>query len=99
MRVSLATHGGLAATIVRRLPPRVLDTDQLPDAEARELRRLVDAASADPGGGYPASHARDAMTYTITVVDGAQSATLTSADTSMSPAFGALLTWVQHRLG
>lgn len=98
MRVSLATHGGMAAPIIRRLSPRVLDTDKLPDAAARELRRLVAAASADPGGAHPASHARDAMTYTITVDDGPHSATLTSSDTSMSQAFDALLTWIQRHL-
>ncbi|WP_436532462.1 protealysin inhibitor emfourin [Actinoplanes sp. HUAS TT8] len=99
MRVSLATHGGLAASIVRRLPARVLDTDQLPDADARELRRLVAAAAADPGGARPASPARDAMTYTITVHDGPDATTLTSSDTSMSAAFDALLTWIQRRDG
>ncbi|MFI1991736.1 protealysin inhibitor emfourin [Actinoplanes sp. NPDC020271] len=97
MRVSLTTHGGLAAPIVRRLPPRVLDTDRLPDTDARELRRLVAAATENPGGARPGSRARDVMTYTITVDDGPHSVTLTSADTSMSPAFGALLTWVERR--
>jgi hypothetical protein len=96
MRVSLTTRGGLAAPIVRRLPPRVLDTDQLPDADARELRRLVAAATADPGGAHPAPAARDAVTYTITVDDDSRSTTLTSADTSMSRAFGDLLTWVER---
>ncbi|GLW31217.1 protealysin inhibitor emfourin [Actinoplanes regularis] len=99
MRVSLATHGGLAAPIIRRLPPRVLDTDQLPGDAARELRRLVAAAAADPGAARPAPHARDAMTYTITVDDSPDSTTLTGSDTGMSPAFGALLTWIESHLG
>lgn len=97
MRVSLATRGGMAAPIIRRLPPLVVDTDQLPDPAARELRRLAAAAAADPGTPHPASPARDAMTYTITIDDGPHSSTLTSADTSMSPAFSALLDWIQAR--
>ncbi|GIF04783.1 protealysin inhibitor emfourin [Actinoplanes siamensis] len=99
MRLSLATRGGMAAPIARRLPPQVLDTDRLPDDAVRELRRLVAAASADPGGAHPAPPARDAMTYTITVDDGPRSATLVSSDTSMSPAFAALLDHVQRHLG
>ncbi|BCY11145.1 protealysin inhibitor emfourin [Actinoplanes sp. L3-i22] len=99
MRVSLATHGGLAAPIVRRLPARVLDADRLPDDDARELRRLLAAAAADPGGVHPARSARDVMTYTVTVEDGPHSTTLTSSDTAMSAAFATLLSWLQPRLG
>ena len=36
------------------------------------------------------------MSYTITVDDGAHSATLTGSDTAMSPAFGALLSWIER---
>jgi len=96
MRVSLATHGGQAAAINLRLPPRVLDADSLPPETARELRRLVAAASAESGGTRRAGPARDAMSYTITVDDGARSATLTGSDTAMSPAFGALLSWIER---
>jgi len=94
MRVALVTHGGLAATI--RLPPRVLDTDSLPPEEAGELSRLVAAASAEGGGNTPSGSARDAMGYTITVDDDAGSTTLTGSDTAMSPAFGALVTWIER---
>jgi hypothetical protein len=98
MRVSLATHGGLAAPITRRLPARVLDADRLPDDAVRELRRLVTAATTDPGGVHPARSAGDAMTYTITVDDGPHSTTLTSSDTAMSQAFATLLDRVQQHL-
>ena len=96
MRVSLATHGGMAAPIIRRLPPHVLDTEQLPADDARELLRLIAAATADPGGTPPPSRARDAMSYTVTVGDAPHSTTLTGADTTMSPAFGALVDWMQN---
>jgi len=96
MRVSLATHGGMAAPIVRRLPPRVLDTRSLPDDVARELRRLVAAVSTDNGAMTPRRQFPDAMSYRITVEDGGPPTTLTGSDETMSPAFRELLTWIQH---
>lgn len=96
MRVALATHGGQAAAINLRLPPRVLDTGSLPPDAARELRRLVAAASAESGGTRRPGSARDAMSYTITVEDGPDSRTLTGSDTAMSPAFADLLSWIER---
>ena len=96
MRVTLATHGGQAAALNLRLPPRVLDADGLPPEAGRELRRLVAAASAEGDGTSRSGSAGDAMSYTITVDDGARSATLTGSDTAMSPAFGALLSWIER---
>jgi|SRR5690349_4101656 len=98
MRIALATRGGLAAALNRRLPPRVLDTDSLPPEQAGEARRLVAAASAAGGGTTGAGRARDAMSYQITVEDGGRSTTLTGSDVSMSPAFAALLSWVERHL-
>ena len=46
MKVTLATHGGQAAGINLRLPPRVVDTDTLPEPAAEELAQLVAAAKA-----------------------------------------------------
>jgi hypothetical protein len=94
MRVVLATHGGQAAAINMRLPPRVLDSDRLPPEAAAELRELVAAARAEEAP-EKAENARDAMSYTVTVDDGGESATITASDTAMSPAFAALLSWLQ----
>jgi hypothetical protein len=91
MRVILATHGGLAAAITRRLPPRVVDTEQLPPSSEAELRELLAGVVSAPR----AESAPDAMSYTITVEDGDESTTLTASDTTMSPAFAALLNWIQ----
>jgi hypothetical protein len=88
----------MAAAITGRLPPRVLDTDQLPADAGRELSRLVAAAAASPGGRRPDTHARDAMSYTVTVDDAPHSTTLTASDTTMSPAFAALLAWLERHL-
>ncbi|MEU9453797.1 protealysin inhibitor emfourin [Streptomyces sp. NPDC048277] len=92
MKVTLVTHGGQAAGINLRLPPRTLDSGTLPSDAAAELARLV--AAAVPEAGKERPHGRpapDAMSYTITVEDGGRTTVLTQSDTTMSPAFAALL--------
>ena len=99
MKVTLATHGGLAAAINMRLPPRVVDTETLPRPAAAELSRLVAAAkavNAFPAGG---ERARDAMSYMITVEERGQSTTLAQSDVTMSAQFAALLNWLQEHAG
>lgn len=96
MKVTLATHGGLAAAINMRLPPQVVDTDTLPGPAAEELSRLVAAAKAvkaPPAGG---ERAKDAMSYTITVQERGQSTALAQSDVTMSAQFAALLNWLQQ---
>ncbi|MGH3776267.1 MAG: protealysin inhibitor emfourin [Pseudonocardiaceae bacterium] len=101
MRVTLATHGGLAAAINLRRPPRVVDADTLAEPAAKELSQLVAAAkaAATPGEVTEAGPGRapDEMSYTITVEDGGQHVVLTESDTTMSPEFGALLSWLEER--
>ncbi|MCX5380717.1 protealysin inhibitor emfourin [Streptomyces sp. NBC_00091] len=92
MKVTLATHGGLAAAI--RRPPKVLDTDTLPESAATELAQLVAAAVPTPTEDQP-GRARDARSYTITVEDGGRSTVLQQSDAAMTPAFAALLTWLR----
>ncbi|GIM93181.1 protealysin inhibitor emfourin [Paractinoplanes toevensis] len=99
MRVSLATHGGLAAPITSRRPPRILDTERMPPAAAGQLRRLVAAVLAEGGGTRRSGRGGDAMTYTITVDDDGRSATITGSDTTMSAAFGALLSLIERQTG
>ncbi|MEV6684629.1 protealysin inhibitor emfourin [Streptomyces sp. NPDC051130] len=94
MKVSLATHGGLAAASNLRRPPEVLDTDDLPEDAAAELTRLVAAAVPAPEVERP-GRARDAMSYTITVEDGGRSTVLKQSDAAMTRAFAALLTWLR----
>lgn len=97
MKVTLAQHGGLAAGIRRQ--PQVLDAHALPTEAAGELAKLVAAARAVPrpqenGPG----RTRDAMSYTITVEDNGEPTLLRGSDTNMSPAFAALLDWLQRYL-
>jgi hypothetical protein len=97
MKVTLATHGGLAAAINIQLPPRVVDTEMLPGPAAAELSRLVAAAKA--GNAPPSAgdeRARDAMSYLITVEELGQSTTLAQSDVTMSTQFAALLSWLQQ---
>jgi len=96
MKVTLATHGGLAATINRRLRPKGVDGESLSREEAQELARLVAAAEATPAREEDrAGYARDAMSYTITVEDGDRSIKLTQSDTTMSRSFNDLRRWLE----
>ncbi|WP_406340391.1 protealysin inhibitor emfourin [Streptomyces sp. NBC_00648] len=95
MKVTLETHGGQAAAINLRLPPKVLDTDTLPKNASAELARLVAGAVPVPTAERP-DHARDAMSYTITVEDDGRSTVLTQSDTTMSPEFATLLSWLEN---
>jgi hypothetical protein len=95
MKVTLAKHGGLAATI--RRPPLVVDADTLPKPAADELARLVAAAKTAPAAEEVApGHARDAMSYTITVEDGSSPTLLKQSDTTMSREFAALIKWLEQ---
>jgi hypothetical protein len=95
MKVTLATHGGLAAAINLRLPPQVVDADTLPEPDAEELAQLVAAAEAAQRP-KEQGRARDAMSYTITVDDGDHQAILTESDATMSREFAALLSWLEQ---
>ena len=87
MKITLEKHGGLAGL---KLPPKVVDTQDLPPEQAAELEKLATAAKAD--GSVPASERlRDAITYRVTIEDGGQSATLSQSDGGLTPAFSALL--------
>jgi len=103
MRVTLVAYGGLAAAISLHRPPAVVDSASLAAGPAGELSRLVDAAiSADahrPAGSDSGSagsgSGRDVVGYTITVQRAGTSSVLKGSDTDASPAFAALLAWLQ----
>jgi hypothetical protein len=95
MRVTLATRGGLAAALRRQV--RAVSSDALDAEEERELRRLVSAAAASPSvRGANDRAGRDVMSYTIAVDDGGAVRQLSATDTTMSPAFAALLEWLER---
>lgn len=91
MRVTLTTHGGLAAPINRRLPPRVVEIDE--PAEVARVRQLIEAARSQTASGAQS----DAMTYTLTVADGSDETVIKGSDVDMTEAFAALLDFVERR--
>ncbi|MGW1963659.1 protealysin inhibitor emfourin [Streptomyces sp. NPDC001935] len=97
MKVTWEAHGGQAAAIRLGLPPKELESDALPEAAAGELARLVAAAASEAGHERP-SRARDAMSHTIMVEDKGRSTVLTRSDAAMSPAFAALLGWLEQHI-
>ena len=99
MKVTLATRGGLAATVNDRRQPATVDSGTLPADEVAILTRLVAAAAQGPArADTELGLARDAMSYTITVEDGAESMKLTQSDTTMSPSFYDLYRWLEDHL-
>ncbi len=95
MKVTLALHGGLAAAIHLSRPPRQVDAGDLPAEAAAELARLAAAAAASPAPAQSERRIPDAMSYTITIEDGGRQTVLKQSDMAMSPAFAALLGWLQ----
>src|ERR1700738_685808 len=95
MKISLATHGGQAGAINMRLPPRVVNVDSWPKETAAELVRLIEAAKTAPAAQSVPGFAADAMSYTITVEDDHEPVVLHQSDTTMSPAFAALLSGLE----
>ena len=97
MKVTLAQHGGQAAGINLRRPPRTVDAATLDEARAAELKKLTAAATA---AAAPArsGRARDEMSYTITINDDGRETVLSQSDTAMSAEFGKLLVWLQRYL-
>jgi hypothetical protein len=100
MKITLTTHGGLAATINLGLPPRVVNTDNLPEPAAEELAQLVAAARAAGPAQAPTEagprRAPDEISYTITLENGDHRIVLTATDTTMSREFSALLDWLEQ---
>jgi len=92
--MTLETYGGLAAVTNLRRPPKVLDTDALPETATAELAQLLTEAAAVPQEDQ-AGHARDAMSYTITATAGDRVTVLEQSDAAMTPEFAALLTWLK----
>jgi len=100
MKVTLAKRGGQLAAINLRRPPLIVDSDALPKSSAEELTRLVAAAKAAPateekGPGIPPGIPGDVMSYTITVDEEGSATVLKQSDITMSPAFAALLGWLE----
>lgn len=95
MKVTLSQHGGQAAGINLRRPPRIVDAAALEESGASDLKRLAAAAINAPAP-ESSGRARDEMSYTITIEDGGRETVLSQSDTAMSAEFGKLLAWLQR---
>jgi hypothetical protein len=95
VKVSVRAHGGQAAALRAGRPPTVVDSTALPGDQAQELAALSAAALAEPSADVAPGRARDALSYTIEIDDGGRVVVLHGSDTSMPPAFAALLGWLQ----
>lgn len=98
MKVTLAQHGGQAAGINLRRPPRIVDAAALDESTASELKRLA-ASAVSAAAPVRSGRARDEMSYTITIEDDGRKAVLSQSDTAMSAEFGKLLAWLQRYSG
>ena len=95
MRVSLASAGGVAAALRLGRPPLVVDTAELPAADAAELAGLL-AAVAQEVPAADDGRARDAVTTTLTVDDDGTTTVLRRSEVTSSPAWEALLSCVRR---
>ena len=95
MRVSLTSSGGFAAALSLGRPPRVVDADALPAAEAAQLAALV-AAVRQEAPAEDDGRARDAVTSTLTVEDAGTTAVLRRSEAAATPAWEELVTWVRR---
>jgi hypothetical protein len=94
VRVTLKKHGGLAPVVAG--PPCVVDSSQLPEAAAAELKTLTALAQRDvvtdvesPG------RARDAMSYTLSIEEDGAETVIRQSDLTMTSRFARLINWIE----
>ena len=95
MKVTLETHGGLAAGI-RRLPC-VVETESLATAQQKELSQLIAAVKDAPRVDEDSpGRLRDAMTFKISVEDAGETYVYRQSDPNVSEAFANLQAWIER---
>ncbi|HYJ87334.1 MAG TPA: protealysin inhibitor emfourin [Pyrinomonadaceae bacterium] len=96
MKVEFSRSGGFAAPAMKQSIE--IDTDDLPESEADELRALISNAGIE-NLGTPATTSRqpDAFHYRIKVSDKGLSHTATTSDAEMPEALHSLLDWLTDR--
>ena len=98
MKVTLATHGGQIAAMRLGRPARALDAETLPPSQKAELSRLIAVAQREASNQESkARRGADLESYEIRVEDDKGPVVLKS-ESPMSPAFAALLEWLQTHL-
>jgi hypothetical protein len=98
MRVEFATEGGIAY-FPGLSRPVVIDTDNLPEPEAAELQRLLDAANFFEQPAPPRTMpkgAADFRQYTISVAQGRRRHTIRLADPIDDPCLQSLVDFLRR---
>ncbi len=99
MRIQFKMEGGIAS-FPGLSKPITIDSDQLPQQESDELKRLVNAThffDLPTVIGSPAPGAADYFQYTITIQDDGKQHTVRLTDPIKDPHLQALLTYIQKR--
>jgi hypothetical protein len=99
MHIELKTEGGVAY-FPGLAAPTVIDTAQLPESEARELEKLVEAArffDRTVGEPAPTRGAADYRTYSITIEKGGRRHTLRTTDVTSDPGLKALVAFLRAK--
>jgi hypothetical protein len=96
MKIEFSRAGGFAAPAMRQNVE--IDTDDLPEHEAEELRQLVNSAGLT---NLPTqdmtSPGPDAFHYRIKVIDDGQTHTATTSDATMPAGLHSLVNWLTER--
>jgi hypothetical protein len=99
MHVTFTMEGGIAY-FPGLSQPVAIDSDELPEQEARELERLVEATrffDRPTTSGPPARGAADYLQYTVTVQVGGRQHTVRLTDPVEDPGFQALLNYLRAK--
>ena len=99
MRIQLKIEGGIAF-FPGLSKPIMIDSDQLPQQESDELKRLVNATrffDLPTAMGSPSPGAADYRQYTITIQDEGKQHTVHLTDLIEDPDLQALLTYLKAR--
>ncbi len=99
MRIQLKMEGGIAS-FPGLNKPITIDSDQLPEQESDELKRLVNVTrffDLPPVMGSPSPGAADYRQYTITLQDEGKQHTVHVTDLIEDPNLQALLTYLKAR--
>ncbi len=99
MRIQFKMEGGIAY-FPGLSKPITIDTNELPEQEADELKRLVNATrffDLPAVIGSPAPGAADYRQYTITIEDNGKQHTVRLTDPIVDPNLQALLTYLKTR--
>ena len=99
MRIQFKMKGGIAS-FPGLSKPIMIDSDQLPEQESDELKRLVNAAhffDLPTTMGLPSPGAADYRQYTITIQDEGKQHTVYVTDLVEDPNLQALLTYLRAR--